>query len=75
LSFRIDRALRDDFTLEVTMRAPTPGGNTAVFLLFFGVSVIDAIWTHNWVRALLWFAFGAMFLLADIRQRGKENPH
>ena len=57
------------------MQARTFGSNTAVFLLFFGVSAIDAIWTHNWPRALLWFGFGAMFLLADMSGRGKENPH
>jgi hypothetical protein len=51
------------------MRAPTLGGNTAVFLLFFGISAADAIWSHNWIRALLWFGFGSMFLLADMKER------
>jgi hypothetical protein len=52
-----------------TMRAPIPGGNTTVFLLFFGISAADAIWSHNWIRVLLWFLFGSMFLFADMKQR------
>ena len=52
-----------------TMRSPALGGNSAIFLLFFGVSAADAIWTHNWIRALLWFGFGAMFLVADMREK------
>jgi len=52
------------------MRTPRPGGNTAIFLLFFGLALADAIWSHNWLRALLWFGFGALFLRADI----KANP-
>jgi hypothetical protein len=57
------------------MRAPTPGGNTAIFLLFFGISAADAIWSHNWIRALLWFGFGSMFLLADMKQRRNQGIH
>ena len=51
------------------MRAPTLGGNSAIFFLFFGISGVDAIWTHNWIRAFLWFAFGSLFLLADMREK------
>ena len=50
------------------MRAPRLSGNTAIFFLFFGVSAADAVWSHNWIRALLWFAFGSMFLLADMKE-------
>lgn len=49
------------------MRAPKFTGNMAVFLIFFGLSAADAVWSHNWVRALLWFAFGALFLRADLK--------
>lgn len=51
------------------MRAPALGTNSAIFLLFFGVSTIDAIWTHNWIRALLWLGVGSIFLLADMREK------
>ena len=45
------------------------GGNVAVFLVFFGISLIDAIWSHHWLGAFLWLAFGALFLRADSAKR------
>ena len=47
------------------MRNLKLGGNVAVFLVFFAISLLDAIWSHHWVGAVLWLAFGAMFLRAD----------
>jgi hypothetical protein len=44
------------------------GANVAVFLLFFGISLLDAIWTRHWVGAVLWLAFGALFLRGDSRK-------
>lgn len=41
------------------------GTNFAVFLLFFGVSVLDAFQSRNWIRAILWLAIGIVFLAAD----------
>ena len=43
------------------------GANATVFLLFFGISLIDAIWTRHWVGVALWVAFGAFLLRADSR--------
>jgi hypothetical protein len=45
------------------------GTNVAVFLLFFGVSVLEAFQTRNWLKALFWFAIGVVFLLADNLKR------
>lgn len=45
------------------------GANATVFLLFFGISVLDAIWSRHWVGAFLWLAFGALFLRADSTKR------
>lgn len=44
------------------------GANATVFFIFFGVSLIDAIWTRHWLGAFLWLAFGALFLRADSRK-------
>ena len=44
------------------------GGNATVFFVFFGISLLDAIWTHHWLGAFLWLAFGALFLRADSRK-------
>lgn len=44
------------------------GANVTVFLVFFGISLLDAIWTRHWLGAALWLAFGALFLRADSRK-------
>ena len=45
------------------------GANFAVFVLFFGVSLLEAFQTRNWLKALFWLAIGIVFLLAD-RKKG-----
>jgi len=42
------------------------GANLTVFILFFGLSLIDTLVSGNWLRSLLWLAFGLLFLRADI---------
>lgn len=45
---------------------------SSVFLLFFGVAVIEAIQTKNWLKVIFWFAIGVVFLFADLRKsRGR----
>ena len=41
------------------------GPNVTVFALFFGVSLLDAVRSHDWLRAFLWLALGLVFLRAD----------
>jgi hypothetical protein len=41
------------------------GTNFAVFILFFGMGVLEAIQTSNWPKTLFWFAIGIVFLVAD----------
>ncbi|MGZ8843838.1 MAG: hypothetical protein ACXW18_09260 [Pyrinomonadaceae bacterium] len=36
-----------------------------VFLLFFGVAVLESFQTRNWIKAGFWLAIGFVFLLAD----------
>jgi len=43
--------------------------NFAVFLLFFGVAALEALQTHNWIKAIFWAAIGACFLVADNSRR------
>jgi hypothetical protein len=45
------------------------GTNVAVFLLFFGISLLDALRSHDWLRAVLWLAIGLVFLRADALKR------
>ena len=41
------------------------GSGFAVFLLFFGVSLIEAFQSQDWGKAGFWFAIGIVFLVAD----------
>jgi|OpeIllAssembly_1097287.scaffolds.fasta_scaffold299357_1 hypothetical protein len=54
--------------------------NTTVFILFFGMGVVEAIQTKNWIKVIFWFAIGFVFLFADIRKdkddhSGKKNTN
>jgi hypothetical protein len=39
--------------------------NFTVFLLFFGVAMLEAFQTRNWVKAAFWVAISLAFLAAD----------
>ena len=32
-----------------------------IFVLFFGVSLLDALWGGHWVRAAFWLGMGSAF--------------
>ena len=49
------------------------GTNFAVFLLFFGVATLEALQTHNWMKATLWAAIGIVFLIADNSRRASHT--
>ena len=50
------------------------GSNTAVFILFFGIALLDAFQEGNWIRAVLWLAVGVVFLFADnTKSKSKGN--
>jgi hypothetical protein len=42
-----------------------PAANVTIFLLFFGIVLLDAIRSGNLVAALLWVVLGLVFLRAD----------
>jgi hypothetical protein len=42
-----------------------PGPGITVFILFFGISVLEAIRTRDWGDIAFWMALGIMFLVAD----------
>ena len=47
------------------MRKPRIGSGFTIFALFFGISLLDAVQGRDWLRALLFFALGLVFLFAD----------
>lgn len=54
------------------MEGITFGANFAVFVLFFGIAVLETVQSGNWIKALLWAAIGSVFLMAD-NLRAKER--
>jgi len=54
------------------MKSPGLGANVTVFLLFFGVALLDALRSQEWLRAAFWVAIGLVFLRGDtlLRRRG-----
>lgn len=47
------------------MKSIKPGIGFTVFILFFGVSVLEAFQTHNWLLAAFWLGIGFVFLWAE----------
>jgi hypothetical protein len=43
--------------------------NIAVFLLFFGIALIEAFRRDNWLQAGLFLALGILSLWADFRKK------
>jgi len=42
----------------------TRSASLTIFLLFFGVSTLEAFQTHNFIKAAFWLAIGIAFLVA-----------
>lgn len=45
------------------------GTNFTIFILFFGVALVEAFQKGNWPEALLFSALGVMFLFADEKDK------
>lgn len=43
--------------------------NIAVFILFFGIALIEALQKNNWLEAGLFGALGVLSLWADFRKK------
>jgi hypothetical protein len=42
------------------------GANSVIFILFFGISLLEAFQSHQWLKAFFWLAIGFVFLRADL---------
>ena len=47
------------------MKKIKAGLNLAVFILFFGIALIEAFQKNNWLEALLFVLLGIIFIWAD----------
>lgn len=50
------------------MKTP-PFTNLAVFIIFFGIALIEAIQKGSWLEAALFLALGALSLWADFKKK------
>lgn len=42
--------------------------NIAVFIIFFGIALIEALQKESWLEAALFFVLGALSLWADFKK-------
>ena len=47
------------------MRKIKLGTNFTIFVLFFGLALLEAFQTRDWLRAAFWLAIAVVFLVAD----------
>jgi hypothetical protein len=47
------------------MRALTMGSNSAVFVLFFGAALVEAVRHGDWLYAVIFVVLGALSLRSD----------
>ena len=46
--------------------------NLAVFIIFFGIALIEAFQKQNWLESLLFLALGVISLWADTKKPNKQ---
>lgn len=51
------------------MQRPMLGNGFVVFVLFFGVAMLDAFRAGDWIGAAFWVAIGTAFLWMDRPRR------
>ncbi len=44
-----------------------------VFILFFGISLLEAFRTRNWINVAFWIIIATMFLVADNLKEDKTE--
>ena len=45
------------------------GTNFAIFILFFGAALLDALQTQNWLRVAVFMALAGLSLWADMKNK------
>jgi hypothetical protein len=53
------------------MRASGLNSGIAIFILFFGISLLDALQSMNWLRAGFWLTIGIGFFVLDSRRKSE----
>jgi hypothetical protein len=47
-----------------------PGAGLGIFIIFFGISTLEAFRTGDWRMIAFWMVMGIIFLLTDLRKKG-----
>ena len=56
------------------MRRPTTGENMTVFVLFFGISMMEAFASRRWLFAAFWLFVALVFLGMSLGGRRRVQP-
>jgi hypothetical protein len=59
-------------TTEALMKRLRLGAGFTIFLLFFGVTALEAFQNHNRIKAAFWLAIGVVFLVADNSRKRRQ---
>jgi hypothetical protein len=51
-----------------------PYAGVTIFLVFFGISLLDALRGGHWLRAGFWIALGLVFWALDRVRRDRRKP-
>lgn len=49
------------------------GAGFTVFIIFFGISLLEAFKNQSWLLVLFWLVMGLIFLLADNTTDSRET--
>jgi len=65
----------DSFILSIFfMKRIRLGQGFVVFILFFGIALLDAIHEFDWLKIVFWLATGLVFIIADnLDKTGKKT--
>jgi len=56
------------------MRRVKAGAGFTLFILFFGISFLEAIRSSNWLSVAFWLMVAFLFLMADsLKRKEKDN--
>jgi hypothetical protein len=55
------------------MKQIKPGPGFAVFIVFFGIALLEAFRTQNWVMIIFWVVMGLVFILLENQEKHDER--
>ena len=53
------------------MKVPGLNSGIVIFILFFGISLLDALQSMSWLRAGFWLTIGTIFFVLDSRRKSE----